>query len=279
MRGSQKIKIILLVVIGITFLIYLFFPFPKTNFSLSERISHRLLTPVAQGLRNSGNFLTGLLERYVFLRGVAEENVRLKEEVKRLRVQWIGTQEEQSSNERQRKNGEGQGESSTLSAKVIAFDPLSRQRSVLIDRGRESGIREEQTVLSQGGLVGRVVRAGSRRAQVLLITDPISAVDVLDANTRAQGTLVGRLRQLDLGREVWLTQAEYLDAKEEVRPGDLLLTSGMDGVFPKGIPAGVVRSVEKDANGLFQKAEVVPYVEMNKLEEVVVLKSDSAISP
>ena len=76
---------------------------------------------------------------------------------------------------------------------------------------------------------------------------------------------------MGLKRERWLTEAEYVSASEEIRTGDLLLTSGLDGVFPKGLPVGVVGEVKKDHSGLFWQAEVEPYTELNKLEQVLVL--------
>src|SRR5262249_29712852 len=156
-------------------------------------------------------------------------------------------------------------------ARVVGYDPSLVYRSITIDGGSDDGLHNDQVVVAGGGGVGGILRTGSRMSQVLLVTDLHSAVDVLDARTRARGTLVGLRKQMALQRERWLTEAEYVSASEEIREGDLLLTSGQDGVFPKGLPIGIVAAVKKDSSGLFWQAEVEPYAELNKLEEVLVL--------
>ena len=199
--------------------------------------------------------------------------MQLEVELAALRVDLIRLQEENRAIKSQKdifsQNGLAEGEG--LPARVIGYDPIPAFRSLTIDQGSQHGLKPDQVVVSSGGVVGRVMRTGELSSQVLLVTDLNSSVDVVDARTRARGVLVGKKRDMGLKRERWMTEAEYVSASEEIVAGDLLLTSGLDGVFPKGLPVGIVASVKKDASGLFWQAEVQPYVELNKLEDVLVL--------
>jgi rod shape-determining protein MreC len=233
----------------------------------------RALAPRAE---KSGGFAAGAegLSRRLFeMRSAQSDNLALRRENAELHNELLRLRERNRALEAEGRlfaeSGTAKGEGRP--ARVIGYDPAALYRSITIDRGAADGIAPDQPVVSGGAIVGRVLRTGERSSQVLLVTDLNSAVDVLDARTRARGLLVGKRRELALKRERWLTQAEYVSASEEIRSGDLLLSSGLDGVFPKGLPVGVVGEVKKDATGLFWQAEVEPYAELNKLEEVLVL--------
>ncbi len=162
-------------------------------------------------------------------------------------------------------------------APVVGRDAGGRFQSLWVGVGKDHGIQVQDTVVAQGGLVGRVLKVHDSMAQVLLITDMQSVVDVLDLRTRAQGSLRGEKRKMAMGREGRLTYGEYFSAKREILSGDLLLTTGQDDLFPSGIPVGTVDAVLQDTTGLFQSAVVVPYVEMEKLEEVLILPFQARI--
>ncbi len=162
-----------------------------------------------------------------------------------------------------------------ITASVVGRDTGGRFESLWVGVGKNRGVQVRDTVFAQGGLVGRVLKVHDSMAQVLLITDRQSVVDVLDLRTRAQGSLRGEKHKMSMGREGRLTYGEYFSAKQEVLSGDLLVTTGQDGLFPGGIPVGTVEAVLQDSTGLFQNAMVVPYVEMEKLEEVLILPFQS----
>lgn len=158
-------------------------------------------------------------------------------------------------------------------ARVTSYDPSDQYQALTINRGSQRGLQVGQAVVAMGGLVGRVVEVGKHQSKVVLLNDLRSVVDVVAQKTRARGSLVGRQQRFQLGRNYWLTQGEYFDAKSELQSGELLLTSGQDGLFPKGIPVGVIEDIKQDRAGLFWQAEVRPYVELDKLETVLVLSS------
>ena len=246
-----------------------------------QRFAIAVVSPLSKLAGSASRSSADFLRRWTELRGAQRENKGLREERGRMAAELAKLREE-NFQLRSRQQLFAEGGIETTAAKpvrVLGQDPSPLRRSLTIDAGREDGIEPDQVVIANGGVVGRVLQAGPERSQVLLITDLDSAVDVVAARTRARGILVGLRREMGLKRERWLTQAEYVSGSDEILAGDLLLTSGQDGVFPKGYPVGVVEKVEKDASGLFWKAEVQPYAELQKLEEVLVLTAIAANTP
>lgn len=233
------------------------------------------VSPLAKGVRSFSGFMASVYRDYLGLRGIRLENQRLQADVTQTRNQLQALSEENHRLNLRlglQENSVGVGREGRT-ARVVGYDPSLLRQSLLLDRGSGTGIVLDQAVVAPEGVVGRVLKVGPDTSQVLLITDLSSSVDVVDEKTRARGTLVGMKKGVGLRRERWLTRAEYVSAHDEILPGDLLLTSGMDGIFPAGIPVGRVSSVKKDENGLFWEAEVEPQVETTKLEEVLVLNS------
>ena len=146
---------------------------------------------------------------------------------------------------------------------MVAFDPSGWFQTILIDKGRNDGVVLDMAVVSAEGLVGRVIGVGKHHAKVLLILDGNSAVDAYIQSSRARGVLVG------LGRELCLLK--YVQRNEDVQVGDKVISSGMGGVFPKGLLVGTVQGVVRGSSGLFQRVEVEPAVNFSRLEEVMVV--------
>lgn len=150
----------------------------------------------------------------------------------------------------------------TLPARVIAEDATSWFRTVVIDKGYEDGVHEGQPVVAAEGVVGRVIRNGPRESRVLLITDAASAVAALVQDSRSRGICRGQGRDLSF---------DFVLRKEPVELGEAVITSGMGGIFPKGLLIGHVSSVNRMEFGLFQAVEIMPAVDFSRLEEVLVL--------
>jgi len=155
----------------------------------------------------------------------------------------------------------------TTAARVIAEDATSWFRTIEIDRGYEDGVTEGLPVVNAAGLIGRVVRSAPRSARVLLITDASSAVAVLVQDQRVRGVCRGQGGALAL---------DFALVKDEIQVGDGVITSGLGGVFPKGLVVGYVRSVHREQSGLFQTVEVEPAVDFSRLEEVLVLFKEAS---
>ncbi len=149
-----------------------------------------------------------------------------------------------------------------IAARVIGRDPTALSRTLTIDRGTADGIVNGAAVLAPDGVVGVVFLASAHAARVLLITDHNSGVDAVVQRTRARAIVEGRVD----GR----CGLKFVKRTEELLVGDLVLTSGLDGVFPRGMPIGRIVSVDKRGQGLFQYATVEPAVDFDRLEEVLV---------
>ena len=188
----------------------------------------------------------------------------LDTENRRLRAELAATEELRLENERLRRllGLVEQAPQHTLAARVIAEDASSWFRTIEIDHGSEEGVIEGLPVVNAAGLIGRVVRSTPHSARVLLITDASSAVAVLVQDQRIRGVCRG------LGGALAL---DFALAQDEIQVGDGVVTSGLGGVFPKGLVVGYVRSVQREQFGLFQTVEVEPAVDFDHLEEVLVL--------
>ncbi len=150
-----------------------------------------------------------------------------------------------------------------LPALVLSYDPSAYVRSLTIDRGRVDGVDEGSAVLAYGSVVGQVIHAGPGTSTVLLLADPGTAVDALLQSSRARGVVFGR------GEDQY--EMLFVDRQEEARVGDRVVSSGLDGVYPKGVLIGKVVASEEDTNSLFHRITVAPAVDVNRLEYVYVL--------
>jgi rod shape-determining protein MreC len=136
-------------------------------------------------------------------------------------------------------------------------------KTLMIDRGESDGIMKGQPVIVETGLVGRVIETTWHAARVLMVTDENSNVDVLIQRTRANGILQGT--------GMGTCNIKYIVKTEPVQKGDIVLTSGLGGAFPKELILGVVRAVGNNKTSMFQNIEVIPFADFQKLEEVLVI--------
>jgi rod shape-determining protein MreC len=223
-----------------------------------------LMAPLQRVTTAVGEGFSGSWQRFVGLFGARDENIVLRARLRQLQQELDGLTEMQLENERLRRLLEfretmlGQ----LLTARVIGRDATGRPRTLVIDRGEAHGITKGAAVLAPEGVVGQVFLASAHAARILLVNDQNSGVDALVQRTRARGIVQGT----EDGRCV----LKYAKRTEDVQVGDAIITSGLDGIFPKGLPVGVVTAVDKAGQGLFQSPEVAPHVDFDRLEEVLV---------
>ena len=231
-------------------------------------IQRALLLAAAPLLKASAGVQHGAIELwrdYFDLRGVREENRRLRREVASLRTQVEALEEVTIENRRLTAllAMRDRTPQRVVGAKVIGRDGSNWSRTLIVDRGSTDGVERNMPVLVPQGAVGRVVDVTPWAAKVQLVTDPVSAVGALVQRTRAGGVLAG-----EVGGTARL---RYLPLMADVRPGDRILTSGEGGMFPKGIPLGEVAQVERRSGAFFQEALIAPGVDFSRVEEVLVL--------
>ena len=209
--------------------------------------------------------VTGVWRDYVDLRAVREENRRLQLEATTLKRRLEQLQDQAMETQRlERLLAMRQAsQAEFLTARVVGKDATNWFKTVLLDRGSLEGIRRNQPALAPDGLVGRIVEVTLTSAKVQLLTDPVSAVGGLIQRTRVTGIVSGNL---GAGARV-----SYLPLMADVAVGDEVVTSGMGGVFPKGILIGRITSVERNSGALFQEATLQPAVDLSRLEEIFIL--------
>jgi rod shape-determining protein MreC len=221
----------------------------------------------AQG--GSGN----LWNNYVYLRGVRQENRDLKFEIERLRLEQVRLSDDaQQARRLQSLLGfKEQYIAKTVAAQVIGSSGSEQSRSIYIDKGTGDGIEKDMPVITADGVVGKVLRTFHSTSQVLLINDQSSGVGGILDRSRLQGVVKGTSTG-DLLLENVMTD-------ESVGPGERVVTSGGDQIFPKGLTVGTVIKVSPGAD-LFLNIRLKPAASMNRLEEVLVItkKEDRAPS-
>lgn len=157
-----------------------------------------------------------------------------------------------------------------LAAQVIGLDPTGWFKSVIIDKGKWAGLRLDMPVVNAFGVVGRVVSVSSNYAKVLLIIDQNSAVDCLVQRSRDRGMLKGLMSEI--------CKLDYVAKSNDITVGDIVVTSGLGGVFPKGLPVGRILDVKEISGELFKDIKIRTAVDFSKLEEVLVILEESRSS-
>jgi rod shape-determining protein MreC len=229
------------------------------------RLVLSVLLPAQASLSRAADALSGSWRVLHEIGQLRTENARLRAEVERLRRELVDLQEASAEAERLRRllGFRPPPPYTTVAARVVTRDPSRWYTSLTVDRGLVDGLSRHDPVVTADGLVGRVFEVYRNTARVLLVTDPRSSVGVLVQSTRdagvAEGTGVDRLR------------LRYLSRSSRLSEGDVLVTSGLGGVFPRGLRVGVVRRVLRTTGALFQEAEVEPATDLSRLEEVLVM--------
>jgi rod shape-determining protein MreC len=223
-----------------------------------------LITPFERGLvllQNGGN---NLLHNYLFLRGVRAENRQLKDQIEQMKLEQVRLSEDAAQAHRLQSllAFKEQFIVKPLPAQVIGSSGSDLSRSIYIDKGSNEGVAQDMAVITAGGIVGKVLRVYPSTSLVLMINDQSSGVGVLLEKSRLQGVLRGT----PTGELV----LERVMSDETVTPGETVLSSGGDQIFPKGLPVGTVSKVSPGRE-MFLSIKVKPAADLNRLEEVLVV--------
>ncbi len=223
---------------------------------------------ISSPILNVSSSLWGGMRRtwngYIWLRGAREENERLRERVRQLslREDTVAQIEAENARLRQLMTYKEARSFTTLGSRIVGRAPNYLASVVYIDRGSNDGIRVDHAVLADNGVFGRVVLVTPHTSHVQLITNADAAVGAMVERTRSPGVLTGTGNPvLDLN---------YINNTEQVEVNDLIVTSGLDGVFPKGLPLGRVVESRK-GNSVFRVVRVTPLADLIHVEEVLIL--------
>ena len=237
----------------------------KENANFVERAILALTGPVQQGSAQTTSSLQAFFRNYLDLVNVQQENRQLHEKLKAMYARDIANREAVQANERLTKllTLKNSLNLPAISANVIGEDGYPWFKSITIDRGEVDNVREGYPVVAAAGIVGQVTKVSPHTARVLLFTDHASAISGMVQRTRARGIVKGKgANRCNL---------EFTMREDDVKVGDIVISSGIGRIFPKGLPIGEVTMVKKGEYGIFQSIEIRPVVDLARIEEVLVL--------
>ncbi len=244
---------------------------PPERMDLLQRFVVETVGPFLKSFGNISGVIEDTVSEYVWLRQVREQNEDLQLRVATLERKVIEYQEAYIENLRLRRlldfRSTIQGEAAA--AQVVVHDMTGWFQTLIVDKGFRDEIAPDMPVVNDEGVIGRILDVSDHYARVLLITDPGSAVDAIVQRNRVRGILSGK----DANGCV----LKYVRGNLDVQVGDLIISSGKDGLFPKGLRLGVVQGIFKDPVDLFQKIEVKPLVRLSALEELLIIKKGMVI--
>jgi len=242
---------------------------PPERMDVLQRIVVESVLPLFKSVGKVSSYAEDMVKEYVLLRELRSENDSLKEQLASLEQRLIDYQEAYLENQRLRRLLDFRStiQAETIPAQVVLHDLTGWFQTLMVDKGFRDQIAPDMAVVNDEGVVGRILDVSDRYARVLLVTDPGSSIDAIIQRNRVRGIVSGKDANTCI--------LKYVRGNLDVQVGDLITTSGKDGVFPKGLRLGTVTGVSKDPLDLFQKIEVKPLVRLSALEELLIIKRDT----
>ena len=276
-NSNQKIWAMLFVVVSL-FCVIFFAARGRFQAPVSSQTVSLVLSPFQQVISWVGGQLDYVTSNIWDLATVHEQNKMLRNEVEQLRVQNLQASEAMAENERLRALI-GYRQMATqfdlVAARVIGRESATWSRMIVINRGKKDGVEVDMAVVTEKGLVGHVVEAGWNSSKVQLIMDPRSSVGTLvqRAESRVAGIVQG-----DMDNPT-MPQMVNIPKNADVVEGDVIVTSGFGGRYPKGLVVGLISSLQNDAGGLLKIGLIEPAVDFQKLEDVMVITASREAPP
>ena len=224
-----------------------------------------IIRPIDAGIKHFSAGTSGIVNDYLALVHVREENAHLRLELTRVksdqaRLAELETENRHLSELLELRDVLGL---SAVAANVIGSDATGLSHTLILASGESNGLRPGMAVLSNQGVVGKIIAVSPHASRVLLIDDHNSALDGFDQRSRARGIVAGLV---DDGLIL-----KYTDRSEDIRAGDPVVTSGLDGIFPRGLLVGTIKYVHREGPGLFLNVSIAPAVEFRGLEQVLIV--------
>ena len=243
---------------------------------LAAKLGLEITGAVLSPIRSAQDAAENMWDRYFDLVGVREENEALKQKVDELEARLLANGEDLAELKRLRALVQLPVDQTwrPLGARVLSgrMGPNAVLDSITISRGYSTGGRPGTPLVTHLGLVGRVLKASAHSSIVLLLTDPSSRIAVFSQESRAPGILMG----MGTGQKL---EVNFVQRDAKVKPGEIIITSGLDGKYPKGIPVARVLRVAPSDYTQFMAIKAEPLVDLQHLEEVLLLESTGAPRP
>ena len=265
-QESSKTKIVNNLIVSILAI----YGISQKQFNLSEpslfhQIVTEVLSPIQEGIASSKNNLSSLWDNYLSIVNTSKENEVLKKQISRLDSDLTSMEEMRKENLRLKRllNFSDESSHQKIMAQVVGWDSSNEFKVIRLNKGTRHGIKAMSPVITDQGLVGYVYRTTENYSDVLTILDQNNRVDIVVERTRTHGIVEGVFN--------FKCALKYIMRNEQVEVGDKLITAGVGGIYPKGIKVGMITDIAKENFGMTLSIEVVPSVDFDKLEEVLVL--------
>ncbi|GMR04482.1 MAG: rod shape-determining protein MreC [Thermodesulfobacteriota bacterium] len=232
-----------------------------------KRVFSITVNPVQNAITVMYRGAAGAVNNYVSLVGVQKENESYRDALIKLQEENYRLKEEVNLSGRlKRLLGYKQSVPfETTSAAILAYNMDRLTKTAVINKGSADGMRKDMSVITPEGVVGRTIRVTGRTSTVLLNTDPRSNIEAIVMRTRVRGIVEGN------GSDGLILK--YVRELDDVKAGDLVVTSGFSGLFPKGLVIGEVTEIRKGTDNFFNHITVTPRVDLKRLEDVLVVKN------
>lgn len=259
------------IIIAIAILVVSFFIFTNTplflkGYSVAKSGFGEISGPLLRIIGKPAEFVRYLFNNYIGLIRTNRENADLRNKLDKLQLENQKIPELEQENKRLKTilNLMEQHPKTMIAARVVGEDVKNWFKCIILDKGKSSGIMIKMPVVTSRGLVGQVVETDRWVTKVMVINDTNSSVDIYVEGRNTRGILEGTGQTL--------LRLKYIRKNDELEIGDKLITSGKDGIYPKGLAIGIVTTVNRNKPGIFADIEVMPFNNFNRLEEVLVLK-------
>jgi rod shape-determining protein MreC len=263
---NPVVIILAVVILALSFLVFTNMAFFVKGYVRVKDTVSIAAGPVLQGISAVTGGLRSVFDSYFNLLHTKRENAELKKRLSDLEIQNQRLAEVERENTRLRSilSFTRQQPNTFIAARVIGEDLKNWYRCVIIDKGKAAGLAERMPVITPRGLVGQIVEAQQWHSKVIVINDTNSSVDVYVEGKNTRGILEGT-GQSNL-------RMKYVRKIDEAEAGDKLITSGKDGVYPRGLPVGIITNVQRTRAGIFSDIDVMPYADFRRLDEVLVVR-------
>lgn len=258
--------VITILLLAVAFLIFTNASFFAKGYSTMKGGAAEITGPALSLISQPARLVRSVFDTYFNLVETNRENAQLKKRLETLELDNQRIPELEHENKRLKTilNLMEQRKNTMIATRVIGEDVKNWFKCIIIDKGRDYGIREKMPVVTPRGLVGQAVEVDKWHSKVMVINDTNSSVDVFVEGRNTRGMLEGT------GQST--LKLKYIRKNDEIEIGDKLVTSGKDGIYPKGVPTGIVITVNRSKPGIFTDIDVMPYNNFKRLDEVLVVK-------
>jgi rod shape-determining protein MreC len=265
LKNSITIFIAILILVS-SFFIFTNIPFFVKGYLAVKGGLGEVAGPALRTLSKPTNLVKYPFDTYVNLINTKKENreLRKKLEVLELENQKIPTLDKENKRLKSILNLTDQFPNTMIAAKVVGEDINNWFKCIIVDKGRDSGVKEKMPVITSRGVVGQAVEVSKWHSKIMIINDTNSSVDVCVEGKDTRGVLEGT-GQTTL-------KLKYILKNDELAIGDKLVTSGKDGIYPRGLPSGIVITINRNKSGIFADIDVMPFNNFKRLDEVLIIK-------